>query len=66
MAQDDTTGGVAPTETAMDITPKPGVPVGGATGGATPPVPPATPAADTAAPKEPTRTAMDITPDDAG
>ncbi len=62
MAQDSTTGGVAPTETAMDITPKPGA----SAGGVTPPVPPAAPAADTAAPKEPTRTAMDITPDDAG
>ncbi len=59
MAQDSTTGGVAPTETAMDITPKPGASAGGA-------APPAAPAADTAAPKEPTRTAMDITPDDAG
>lgn len=59
--QDDTAGGIAPTHTAMDITPKPGA-ADGASGTAT--VPPApVPEAVPEVAKEPTRTAMDITPD---
>ena len=56
--QDDTAGGIAPTHTAMDITPKPGAPDGTA---AVPSAPVPEVAAGVA--KEPTRTAMDITPD---
>lgn len=61
MTQDDTAGGIAPTHSAMDITPKPGATDGGAGGTAAPPAPVPEPAAEAA--KEPTRTAMDITPD---
>ena len=64
MTQDDT--GVpsdvetpAPTDTAMDITPKPGPTGDGGPGSAPPP-----PRGATQTPKEPTDTAMDITPDD--
>ncbi len=53
----DGTGRPAATDTAMDITPKPG----GAERGAARPVPAPEPEADAPAP-EPTRTAMDITP----
>ncbi len=60
MTQDDTAGGAAPTDTAMDITPKPGAPEGGAA------VPPPSPAPAAPAPKDPTTTAMDITPRDKG
>ena len=64
MTQDDTAGGTAPTHTAMDITPKPGA----ADVPASPPAPvaeaaSAVPEAAPAVPAEPTRTAMDITPD---
>ena len=58
MTQDDTAGGVAPTDTAMDITPKTGAAEDGAA------VPPPVEEAATVAPKDPTTTAMDITPRD--
>lgn len=61
MTQDDTAGGVAPTHTAMDITPKPGAADGAAAGTVARPAPAPDAAAEVA--REPTRTAMDITPD---
>ncbi|MGI3776457.1 MAG: hypothetical protein ACRYGC_04100 [Janthinobacterium lividum] len=61
MTQDDRDGGIAPTHTAMDITPKPGAADGGAGGVGAPPA--AVPEPEPAAAREPTRTAMDITPD---
>lgn len=61
MTQDDRDGGIAPTHTAMDITPKPGAADGGSGGTVVPPAAVPEPAAEVA--KEPTRTAMDITPD---
>lgn len=57
MAQDETAGGIPPT----DIMPRPGAPESGATGALAPSLPLA---ATTVTPKDPTRTAMDITPDD--
>ena len=57
MTQDDTAGGITPTQTAMDITPKHGA----TDAPASPPAP--VPEAAVAVPAEPTRTAMDITPD---
>ena len=58
MTQDDTAGGIAPTQTAMDITPK-----SGATDAPASPPPAPVAEAEAVVPAEPTRTAMDITPD---